>query len=219
MNKGSNIKGDKALGEILVEKNIISRSHLDLALKRQKQEKGKYLGQILFEMGIPQDKINKALDIFNKRKPIGQILVDMAVISEKQLGEALDKQKQLRKRGERKPLGMLLVEMGYTTYHDYLNALSRHLNIPIISMREFSASSSLQKAVGEKYAEQNKIVVLEDSSAKIKLAMAEPSAYIMDELQRILSTSKPVEFYLASPIEIESALKKSYDPFSLSGYR
>src|SRR4030042_4763055 len=146
MNKGSNIKGDKALGEILVEQNIISRSHLDLALKRQQQEKGKYLGQILFEMGIPQDKINKALDIFNKRKPIGQILVDMAVISEKQLEEALDKQKQLRKRGGRKPLGMLLVEMGYTTYHDYLNALSRHLNIPIISLREFSASSSLQKA-------------------------------------------------------------------------
>src|SRR4030042_444068 len=157
MNKGSNIKGDKALGEILVEQNIISRSHLDLALKRQQQEKGKYLGQILFEMGIPQDKINKALDIFNKRKPIGKILVEMAVISEKQLEEALEKQKQLRKRGGRKPLGILLVEMGHTTYDNYLHALSKHFNMPIISLKAFPVSSVLQKAVGEKYAAQNKI--------------------------------------------------------------
>ena len=216
---GSNIKKDKALGEILVEQNIISRNHLDLALKRQKQEKGKYLGQILFEMGIPQDKINKALDIFSKRKPIGQILVDMAVITQEQLEEALEKQKQLRKRGKRSPLGVLLVEMGYTTYDNYLNALSKHFNMPIVSLTTFFPSSSMQKAVGEKYAQQNKIVVLEDSSAKIKLALAEPNAYLMDELQRIFPADKHVEFYLASPSEVEKALRKSYDPFYLSKYR
>ncbi|MFH1757358.1 MAG: hypothetical protein ABH969_04860, partial [Pseudomonadota bacterium] len=63
---------EKALGQILVEKNVISSEQLALALRRQKQEKGKYLGEILIEMGVSQGKINKTLDYFNKRKPIGQ---------------------------------------------------------------------------------------------------------------------------------------------------
>jgi pimeloyl-CoA synthetase len=100
---------EKIFGQILVEKEIISPEQLALALKRQQQEKGKYLGQILIEMGVSQEKINKALDSFNKRKPIGQILLDLGVITSKQLEEALEKQNQLKKKTLRKPLGMLLV--------------------------------------------------------------------------------------------------------------
>ena len=68
---------EKTLGQILIERNIISPAILDLAPKRQKREKGKHLGEILLEMGVPQDEINKTLDRFSKRKSIGQILIDL----------------------------------------------------------------------------------------------------------------------------------------------
>lgn len=68
---------EKTLGQILIERNIISPAILDLAPKRQKGEKGKHLGEILLEMGVPPDEINKALDRFKKRKSIGQILIDL----------------------------------------------------------------------------------------------------------------------------------------------
>ena len=69
---------EKMLGQILVERNIISPRILQMALDRQKKEKGnfKYIGEILIEMGIPQEKINEALDVYNKRKPIGQIFLE-----------------------------------------------------------------------------------------------------------------------------------------------
>ena len=51
---------DKTFGQILIEKSIISQNKLDLALRRQKDQKGKYLGQILIEMGVvSQEKLKK----------------------------------------------------------------------------------------------------------------------------------------------------------------
>ncbi|MBM4332424.1 MAG: hypothetical protein FJ117_14615 [Deltaproteobacteria bacterium] len=212
-------KMGKTLGQILVERNIISEEQLELALKLQKSEKGKYLGQILIEMGVPQEQINKVLDDYNKRKPIGQILVDAGIITPEQMEAALGKQKQLREQDVQKPLGMLLVEMGYATYQEYLEALSKHFNISIVSLKKFSLSPDLQKAVGVKYAQQNKIVVLENNEDAIKMALADPTTSAMDELKRIFPPSKKVEFYLASPDEIDYCLNEYFNPFALNIYR
>jgi len=204
---------EKALGQILVERNIISKTELALALGQQRVEKGKYLGQILFEMGIPQDEINKALDSFYIRKRIGQILIESGVIGPQQLEEALEKQRNLRKIGVRKPLATLLVELGYISENGYLRALSKFFNMPIVSLKEYLPTPALQKAVGEKYAQKNMVVVLENNACLIKLALAEPTFYIMEELKKALPIGKRIEFYVANPLEIQAYLKK-VEPFN-----
>ena len=211
---------DKSLGQILMEKNLISQTQLDLALRRQKQQKGKYLGQILIEMGVvSQEKLNRLLDTFNKRKRIGEILLDLQIITSKQLEEALQKQKELLKKGNRKPLGTVILELGYTDYDNYIKALSKHFNMPIVSLEDFFPIPALQKTLGEKYALKHKIVVLESTPARIKLALAEPSPYMLEEIQKALPFGKTVEFYLANPYELDSCLRKKFDPFSLTRYR
>ena len=204
---------EKKLGQILLERNIITKAELELALERQKAEKGKYLGQILLEMGVPQNEINKALDSFYIRKRIGEILIDLKVITREQLEEALQKQKDLRKEGVRKPLATLLVELGYIDESGYLKALSKFFNMPIISLNDFFPTAALQKVVGEKYAQKNMIVVLENNFSMVKLALAEPTFYIMEELKKSLPVGKKIEFYVANPDEIQTCLKK-FDPFS-----
>jgi len=210
--KGLKMK-DKALGQILLERNIITETELELALGRQRVEKGKYLGQILLEMGVPQDEINKALDSFYIRKRIGEILIDQKVITPEQLEGALEKQRELRKEGVRKPLATLLVELGYISENGYLKALSKFFNMPIIFLKEFLPSAALQKVVGERYAQKNMIVVLENNSSMIKLALAEPAFYIMEDLKKSLPVGKRIEFYVANPFEIQTCLKK-IDPFT-----
>lgn len=198
----------KNLGQILIERNIITQAQLDLALTMQKVERGKYLGQILFEMGVRQDEINNALDSFDKRKPFGQILVDMKFITPQQLEEALEKQEELRKKGARKLLGTLLKEMGFTNNDRCLKALSKFFNMPAISLEKFTPSSTLQKAVGEKYAQKHRIIVLENGADTIKLALAEPTLYMMEELKKALPMGKRFEFYLANPFDVETCLKR-----------
>ncbi len=127
-------QNEKRFGEILIELKIISRDQLDHALQQQQKEKGKYLGEILIEMGISQERINQALDRFKKRKPIGQVLLDLKILNSVQLKEVLEKQKQMV---QRKPLGVLLVQTGYITYEDLMLALSKHFNMPIHLMDLF----------------------------------------------------------------------------------
>ncbi len=198
---------EKTLGQILIEKNIITPAILDLALKCQEREKGRYLGEILFEMGVPQDEINKALDRFNKRKSISQILIELKIITPQQLEEALEKKKELSEKGIRKTAGELLMELGTISYSEYLKALSKFFNMPIISLARFTPTSALQKAVGEKYAQKHLIIVLENSAKLVKLALAEPTLYLMEELKKTFPPGKSIEFYLASASQIKSCLK------------
>jgi hypothetical protein len=212
---------DKMLGQILVERNIISPIHLQTALERQKKVNGKnkYIGEILLEMGISQEKINEALDAYGKRKRLGEILIDLGVLTPDQLRDALEKQRQLARMGIRTPLGKLLIQMGYASHDTLLTALSKHLNIPTISLRGFYPSPSLQKAVGDGYALRHKVVVLENDFRRIRLALAEPTPLVMDELRRTFPTGKRVEFYLAHPLEMDYCLKQKFDPFLASHYR
>ncbi len=211
---------ERSLGEILIEKNMISKTQLDLALRRQKEQKGKYLGQILIEMGlVSQEKINKLLDAFNKRKRIGEILLDLNILTPAQLDEALRKQKEMLKKGIHKPLGTIILEFGYTDYDSYLRALSKHFNMPIVSLDNFFPTSALQKTLGEKYALKKRIVVLESTPGRLKLALAEPTHFLLEEIQKALPFGRTVEFYLATPYEVDSCLRKKFDPFGLTRYR
>jgi len=209
------------LGQILVERNVISPFRLQAALDRQKGQNGrcKYLGEILLEMGIPQETINEALDAHGKRKPLGAVLVDLGILRPDQLRKALERQAQLAKMGIRRPLGKLLVEMGYARYETLREAFSKHFNMPMISLRTYFPSPSLQRVVGKAYALTHRIVVLENTSTRVRFALAEPNPSIMDELRRAFPPAKRVEFYLASIGEIDFCLNQKFDPFAVSHYR
>ena len=124
-----------------------AEEQLDLALKIKDVQPDKYLGEILFQIGVPQEKINRALYYFRKRKTIGEILIDQELISSEQLEEALSKQKNIKeKQGCTKPLGLLLIEMGYINVAGYLRALSKHFNMPILTLNNFDPSSHLPES-------------------------------------------------------------------------
>jgi hypothetical protein len=67
--------------------------------------------------------------------------------------------------------------------------------------------------VGERYAQKNMVVVLENSSSMIKFALGEPTFYIMEDLKKSLPVGKRIEFYVADPYEIETCLK-IFGPFA-----
>jgi type II secretory ATPase GspE/PulE/Tfp pilus assembly ATPase PilB-like protein len=198
-------KQKKTLGQILLEHRYITQEQLDEALRLKEKSPDKFLGQILIDMGIPQSIINKALDSHRKRKPIGQILIEQNLINRKQLQEALERQKITHK-----PLGDTLISLGFITKDQYLTALSKHFNMPTRSLESFKISKSLQKSIGEKFALKNKIIVLENSDARIQLAIARPTKELSDDLYRFLPRSKSIQLFLARTDEIEMLLKTYY---------
>jgi len=205
-------KQKKTLGQILLEHRYITQEQLDDALKVKEQNPDTFLGQILIDMGIPQSIINKALDSYRKRKPIGQILIEQNLINRKQLQEALERQKI-----SHKPLGDTLISLGFITKDQYLHALSKHFNMPTRSLESFKISKSLQKSIGEKFALKNKIIVLEHTDNRIQLAIARPTKELSDDLYRFLPRSKTIQLFLARTDEIEQLLKTYYSSQDQTG--
>ncbi len=112
----------------------------------------KYLGEILFRIGVPQQKINQALYYFHKRKTIGEILVDQQLVSFEKLEEALRQRTINLKLAQARRLGLLLIEMGYIDVYGYLTALSKHFNMPILSLKNLEPSCHLQNKISIRYA-------------------------------------------------------------------
>ncbi len=208
------------IGQVLLEKKIITQAQLDAALQVQKVQPEKYLGEVLCEMGVPQIKIIKALYYSHKRKALGEILIDLEIINKDQLAKILSEQKRLRTQfGVRKPVGALLVELGFINMKNYMKALSIHFSMPVVSLEHFQISTEYQKAFGEKYTYHNKIVVVLNTPNIVKVAMAEPDFFVIEELEKALPFGKDIFFYLALPSEIEDCFQRKNDPFKSEPYK
>ena len=165
-------------------------------------------------MGLPQSKIIKELYYSNKRKKLGQILVERNIITEAQLQDNLLQQKDLKNRGAYTPLGILLVKNRVISEENYMDALSAHFSIPIVSLKDYQVSPSLQKAIGEVYALKKRIVVLSNSPTKVTVAVAEPHLFVFENLEQEMPKGKYILFCLARTSEIEDYLDKIYDPYN-----
>lgn len=206
-------------GEILVSKNIITESDLNEAMRRKRQQPTKYLGQILCEMGIPQSKIVKTIYFSNKRKKLGEILVDNNIITDEQLNDMLIKQRHQKSMGMHKYLGTMLTLSNTITEVNYINALSAHFSMPVVSLKNFKVSTSLQKAIGEQYALKNRIVVMSHTNHTLTVAIADPHLSIFEYLEKAMPKGKHILFCQARSAEIEKCLNEKYDPFHMVLYR
>ena len=203
---------NEKIGQILLSKKVITTRDLDEALKRKKQEPNKYLGQILCEMGLPQSRIIKGIHYSSKRKQLGQVLVELNIITAAQLEDNLLQQSQLKHRGVHMPLGTLLANNGGIGEEHYIHALSAHYSMPIVGLKNYEVNPSLQKTIGEKYALENHIIVLSNSRTKVTAAMADPHLSVIETIEKALPRGKNIIFYLARASEIEDCLNKKYAP-------
>jgi len=80
---------DELLGQVLVKRGLITQTQLDIALFVQKHRKNEYLGEILRYLGVSQNKINQTVNHLNKRRKIGEILVNLGFIRPEDLEPAL----------------------------------------------------------------------------------------------------------------------------------
>ena len=90
--------------------------------------------------------------------------------------------------------------------------------IPEITFRNRMPSIHLQRLIGLRYAVQHRIVVLSEISDRIELAMGDTSLVMMDEIRKAMPQKKEVVFFKADPGELEAAMNRLYEPFSLSRY-
>lgn len=83
---------------------------------------------------------------FRRKKRLGDLLVEVGVITEEQLGTALEMQKN-EKKGEK--LGNVLIELGVTTEQQIMEALQQQLGIESIDLSSIRIQDEIIKLMDE----------------------------------------------------------------------
>jgi len=124
------------------------------------------------------------MDITDKRKKIriGDLLVQNQIISHEQLMAALAEQKKVGTK-----LGRTLIDLNYLSETDFLNFLSRQLQIPLIDITKHKRDAVAAKKLPENLARRFRVLIVEDNESDILLAMSDPTDLMaLDEVSRVL---------------------------------
>ncbi len=136
--------------------------------------------------------------IFGKTKKIkiGDLLIEAGKITQDQLNEALNVQKE--KGGK---IGDVLVHLGCLTELDFAQMLGKQLNVPFIDLREYSFRSEVVQKLPEKIARRYGSILLDTVASGYLVGMADPSdlaAY--DALTQILNSHVETAIVLQSDL-------------------
>ena len=112
---------------------------------------------------------------------IGDLLLKAGLISDQQLGEAL----QLQKTNGGK-LGYNLVKLGHVKEEDITSLLSEQYGVPAIHLEHFEIDESILKHIPSDVAQKYLLIPIERTGATLTVAMADPSnVFALDDVRFI----------------------------------
>jgi len=138
-----------------------------------------------------------------QKRRIGDLLLEMGVITHEQLARALERQK---KTGER--LGQALVSLGIKE-EQIVEALARQLNVPIIDMLHAHVDPRAAEIVPEAIARKYCVAPIRREGTRLILAMADPlDVMALDDVS--IATSLIVSPVVTSETEVRAAIERVY---------
>ncbi|MDD4153246.1 MAG: ATPase, T2SS/T4P/T4SS family, partial [bacterium] len=140
----------------------------------------------------------------NKRKLLGEILVETGVITDKQLQQAISVK---QKTGE--PIGRVLVDMGMATEKNVFEAMGKQLGVEYVDMGDYPVDPSVIKLVPLHIAQRYKLVPINRRGNKLTVAMVDPlNIFAIDDVRLI--TGYEVEPVIASEDDIMDVFSRGY---------
>jgi hypothetical protein len=201
---------DKQLGELLVDKTLITQDQLDRVLNIQK-EKGGLIGEILVALGYVKESdivwalgLQKGLAEKGKHKLIGELLVEKGLLNKEQLGHSLIIQKQ--KGGL---IGQILVALGYVTETDIALALTSQYGFPYLPLESYEIDPEIVKLIPEGVARQYLLIPIDKFGNNLSVAMSNPlNNEAIEDIQLLLDCN--VQVFVSTSSDINSAIDKHY---------
>ena len=142
------------------------------------------------------------LAIENKMQ-LGQLLLARQVVTETQIQEALQKQKQ---QGHSRLLGEVLVELGYCTYNQIAEALAETYEVPYASVNPKICDPRILEILPKEFLDKHTVLPLFKVYNVLTVAVSEPTdVFLRDEIEQI--TGCQVQIVCATRKDIEATLQ------------
>lgn len=145
------------------------------------------------------------------RKRIGQMLIEKGLITEEQLNQALETQKQTTEM-----LGQVLIALGFVEKLAFFQTLSEQLGVEYVDLSKEPADPKVATLVPQEIAERHKALPFARGDGCIRVAMAEPGDVIAaDDLKMHLQQA--VEPLLADPDSLSVAITNAFERSRTAG--
>lgn len=139
-----------------------------------------------------------------RSESLGQILLDEKMVSREQLDRAI--QMQHRSGGH---LGRILVEQGSLTEQQLAKVLSIQWGLPYVELGSLEIDSDVVKVVPQHLAHRHKVLAIEKTRKKLKLAIADPLNVVAFDDVRLV-TGLEIEAVVAAEQDIMTAIGRHY---------
>jgi len=139
------------------------------------------------------------------QRKLGQILVDLGYLSEDQLWDVLEEQKQ--SPGE--VIGQVAIRMGLVTDEQVTEALAEQWGMPVINLLETTIPPKVLELVPQTMSEIYKIMPISLKDSILTVAMAEPqNLEALDDLRNFLGYE--VRGAVSNAKDVEAAISRYY---------
>lgn len=138
------------------------------------------------------------------KKRIGDLLLEYNYITQQQLEDALEAQKDMDIR-----LGQVLTELGYISEEELTNALEIQLKIPKVNLNNYLLNAHLSQYISENIARRHHAVPYEVDEEILKVAIQDPTD--LEAIENIeVNSGMKVEIAIATQSEIMSSINQIY---------
>ncbi|EPZ44127.1 GspE/PulE family protein [Alicyclobacillus acidoterrestris] len=139
------------------------------------------------------------------RKRIGEMLVEVGILTPEQLQQALREQRETEER-----LGDVLINKGYITQEQLVEVLEFQLGIPHVQLSQYQIDRNLLKLIPERLAKTYKVVPFRREGNRLFVAMVDPlDYYAIDDLR--MTTGFAIEPAIAARDDIQRAIHRYYN--------
>ena len=140
--------------------------------------------------------------IINKK--LGELLVEKGLITQKQLDEALELQKD--KGGL---IGEILVGLKYTTEDDIAKMLTTQYGFAYLPLSNYEIDQSLISIIPERVASQYCLIPIDKIGTNLAIAMSNPlNTQAVEDMETLTSCS--VQTFVSTASDIKQAIARYY---------
>lgn len=137
-------------------------------------------------------------------KKLGELLVEKALVTQEQLDEALELQKD--KGGL---IGEILVELKYTTEDDIAKMLTAQYGFAYLPLSNYEIDQSLINIIPERVARQYCLIPIDKIGNNLTIAMSNPlNTQAVEDMETLTSCS--VQTFVSTASDIKQAIEKYY---------
>lgn len=196
------------LGDVLVEKQLLTADALALALSRQARLRQERIGSYLTDRAIiTAAQLTIAIAAQGKRPHarLGDILIEAEVITPEHLAEALAIQAIHRERR----IGEVLIEMGAVSIRLIQFALSDKLGIPYVNARQFAIGPGALETIDTAFAIRYQVLPLLRLEDTLVVAVEDPLSMECAQELRV-KTGMTIVPVIANPSDLKVRIAKEY---------